>query len=272
MSCSEYMRNAAARRKVIFDPHIRSDAGTLVMQKRLAVSRVFAADGQPNGTLFGRPERSYPEDLGFTHPAISSKKERGRAGPASDFAAYQASKAMGQFVPTYTHNQKIELGCTGCGGVDPTTLDPNGLYRPTDAPVSARAYTSQRAALCNQVFQGPPRLVNLLTRPLTRNIYTQDSCCNEIIDHNKGSNQSIYRRPDATGTPNYLPPNYGNNISSNTDYKVGAYYNPRSRYQENHHGSTVHQREIQRPYDPTSGASGPPHLRLNQPVFNRIEA
>jgi hypothetical protein len=100
----------------------------------------------------------------------------------------------------------------------------------------------------------------------------------EQMVHNKGAaSQNYYRHPDSLGTPNYVPPtNTGTGIASNPNaQKVGGYYNPRSRYQENHHPSgdaRVRTFRVPIPYDPVSGASGKPHLRLNQPVFDRNEA
>jgi hypothetical protein len=274
------MRTMASRRIKIVDPVIRGDASTAVTRKRLAVSRVFAFAGgqQASGSIRGYPDRSYPEELNYDHcKSISgcttvNAKQLGRPPPASNFVAYQASRAMGQYTPIYGHDQKIVMGCN-CPTDFPTTLVPNGQYRPTDAPVSARAVTKQIATKCNQVFGGPPRLVNLLTNPRTRNIYTADACCNEQIVHNRGAvSQNYYRHPDSTGTPNYVPPtNTGTGIASNPNaYKVGGYYNPRSRYSENHHpdgNARVHTFQVPIPYDPVSGASGKPHLRLNQPVF-----
>jgi hypothetical protein len=281
MSYSEYMRTVASRRQIIVDPCIKGDASTHVMRKRLAISRVFAfAGGQRAvGSTRGMPERSYPQELNFDHCknisgcSVVNQKNLGRPPPASNFVAYQASRAMGEYVPVYGHDQKILLGCGGCTVPYPTTLQPGGQYRTSDVPVSAAAVTAQKVSACNQVFGGPPRLVNLLTNPRTRNIFTADACCNEVIVHNKGAaSQNFYRHPDSSGTPNYVPPtNTGTGIASNPNArKVGGYYNPRSRYQENHHPSgdaRVRVFRVPIPYDPVSGASGKPHLRLNQPVF-----
>ena len=286
MSYSEYMRTVASRRQIIVDPCIKGDASTHVMRKRLAISRVFAFAGgqEAKGSIRGYPDRSYPGELNYDHCKTISgctqvnAKQLGRPPPASDFAAFQASKAMGQYVPVYGHDQKIYLECGGCTVPYNTTLQPSGLYRASDAPVSAAAVTAQKVTACNQVFGGPPKLVNLLTNPRTRNVYDTNACCREQMIHNKGAaSQNYYRHPDSLGTPNYVPPtNTGTGIASNPNaQKVGGYYNPRSRYQENHHPSgdaRVRTFRVPIPYDPVSGASGKPHLRLNQPVFDRNEA
>jgi hypothetical protein len=286
MSYSEYMRTVASRRQIIVDPCIKGDASTHVMRKRLAISRVFAFAGgqQAKGSIRGYPDRSYPGELNYDHCKTISgctsvnAKQLGRPPPASDFVAYQASRSMGEYVPVYGHDEKIYLECGGCTVPYNTTLQPSGLYRASDAPVSAAAVTAQVATRCNQVFGGPPKLVNLLTNPRTRNVYDTSACCQERMVHNKGAaSQNYYRHPDSLGTPNYVPPtNTGTGIASNPNaYKVGGYYNPRSRYQENHHPSgdaRVRTFRVPIPYDPVSGASGKPHLRLNQPVFDRNEA
>ena len=281
MSYSEYMRTAASRRKNLVDQTVKGDASTHTMRKRLAVSRVFAfAGGQKaSGSIRGYPDRSYPGELNYDHcKSIAgcttvNQKDLGRPPPASDFAAYQASRAMGEYVPSYTKGTKREYGCGGCVVPYPTTLQPGGLYRASDIPVSAASITAQKVSACNLVFGGPPVLVDLLPSPLRANISTAASCCKEDIRNTKGAaSQNYYRKPDSTGTPNYLPPtNTGTNIASNPNaLKVGGYYNPRSRYQENHHPSPdarVRTFRVPIPYDPVSGASGGPRLRLNQPVF-----
>jgi hypothetical protein len=180
---------------------------------------------------------------------------------------------MGEYNPIYGHDQKVLLGCGGCVVPYNTTLQPGGQYRATDAPVSAAAFTAQKASACNTVFGGPPLLVDLLPRPIAVSGNPATACCKEDMRNTKGAaSQNYYRKPDSTGTPNYIPPtNTGTNIASNASgYKSGGYYNPRSRYQENHHpdgSARVRTFSVPLPYDPVSGASGGPRLRLNQPVF-----
>jgi hypothetical protein len=256
MSYTEYLRNKAAAQKKTVDVQRPMDASSFTNRQRLAATRVFPVDGSGVGTLLKTTDRNINNNA-----AVSSKKQLGRPGAASDYTSYAGSRASNQDIVTRNTVSSKELPCVAM----PVTVDTmkNASSR-TNAIASC---PSERGAPISDIqFVDNTISLNSMTAKLSS--ATSGTCF--PVNHTHSPGLSIAVNPtSAPGKPFFMaspPKPQGPNVSPN---KVGGYLGHRSAYVERKHGYV-------KPTGPTPVAPGgqgqyPAQLKINNPTFGIVK-
>jgi hypothetical protein len=256
MSYTEFLRNKAAAHKKTVDVQRPMDASSYTHRQRLAATRDFPIDGSGVGTLVKATDRNVNNNA-----AVSSKKQTGRPGAASDYISYAGSRAANQDILTRNTVSSKELPCIDM----PVTVD-----RMKNASSRTNAISS-----CPSERGDPISDIQFVDNTISLNSLgpkllsaTSGTCF--AANHTHSPGLSIAVNPtSAPGKPFFMaspPMPQGPNVSPN---KVGGYLGNRSAYVERKHGYV-------KPTDPIPVAPGgqgqyPAQLKINNPTFGIVK-
>jgi hypothetical protein len=256
MSYTEFLRNKAAAHKKVVDVQRPMDASSYIHRQRLAATQIFPVDGSGVGTLVKSTDRNVNNNA-----AVSSRKQTGRPGGASDYTSYVGNGASRQDINTRNTVSSKSLPCVAM----PTTVDTmkNASSR-TNAIASC---PSERGDSISDIqFVDNTISLNSLAPKLLS--ATSGTCFAANHTHSPGLSLAV-NPTSAPGKPFFMaspPMPQGPNVSRN---KVGGYIGPRSAYVERKHGYVKPTGPI--PVAPGGQGQYPAHLKINNPTFGIVK-
>jgi len=246
MSYSVYLRNKAASTPKTIDLHKPTDASQHTTKKRFEATQTFFVDG-----AFG--------SLG-TPVASTFASYRGGQGIAND------SKYLG--------GGKTEFRIQTCCQVE--VPDSEKYVSASDYMRSKRCALSSHQPHNANELGGPLFVDNTIRLSAMVPDMTGDGCCKDSTvaanhTHSPGLPIGAQQQNFAVTQHTFMaaPPGFQNKGVGGA--RIGAYYNPRSRYVENKHGNDlrVNPRRTPGPWMYTPGA--PAHLKINDPKLGNIK-
>jgi len=263
MSYTEFLRNKAAAQKKTVDVQRPMDASSYTHRQRLAATQVFPVDGAGVGTLLKSTDRNVNNNA-----AISSKKQFGRPGAASDYTSYAGSRASNQDINTRNTISSKELPCIA-GDFSPNAKVGNNLVLGSASSRTnmIESCPSERGAPISDI-KFVDNTISLNSMGPKLDSATNGTCFSANHTHSPGLSIAV-NPTSAPGKPFFMaspPMPQGPNVSPN---KVGGYLGNRAVYVERKHGYV-------KPTGPTPVAPGgqgqyPAHLKINNPTFGIIK-